>query len=103
MARQQKTTVRNWYAIHTYAGYEQAVVRNLKQRVESLGMEEKIFDAIVPTEKKVKRLNRVLSPSQLSRLLHTAKYINRLPARRRPLSSLSRYADSTCVAFIRRL
>lgn len=45
---------RNWYAIHTYAGYENAVLRNLKQRIESLGMEDKIFDVIVPTEKKIK-------------------------------------------------
>jgi transcription termination/antitermination protein NusG len=45
---------RNWYAVHTYAGYENAVLRNLKQRIESLGMEDKIFNAIVPTEKKIK-------------------------------------------------
>jgi len=45
---------RNWYAIHTYSGYENAVMRNLKQRIESLGMEDKIFDVIVPTEKKIK-------------------------------------------------
>ncbi len=45
---------RHWYAIHTYAGYEDAVVRNLKQRVESLGMEDKIFNVLVPTEKKIK-------------------------------------------------
>jgi transcription termination/antitermination protein NusG len=45
---------RNWYAIHTYAGYENAVLRNLKQRIESLGMEDRIFNAIVPTEKKIK-------------------------------------------------
>ena len=43
-----------WYAIHTYAGYENAVQRNLKQRIESLGMENKIFDVIVPTEKKIR-------------------------------------------------
>lgn len=43
-----------WYTIHTYAGYENAVERNLKQRIESLGMEEKIFDVIVPTEKKIR-------------------------------------------------
>ena len=43
-----------WYTIHTYAGYENAVERNLKQRIESLGMEDKIFDVIVPTEKKIK-------------------------------------------------
>lgn len=45
---------RNWYAIHTYSGYESAVLRNLKQRIESLGMEDKIFNVIVPTEKKIK-------------------------------------------------
>ena len=40
--------------MHTYAGYENAVMRNLKQRIESLGMEDKIFNVIVPTEKKIK-------------------------------------------------
>jgi len=43
---------RHWYAIHTYSGYEEAVARNLKQRIESLGMEDKIFNVLVPTEKK---------------------------------------------------
>jgi len=50
----QKIEGRNWYVIHTYAGYENAVMRNLKQRIESLNMEDKIFDVIVPTEKKIK-------------------------------------------------
>jgi transcriptional antiterminator NusG len=45
---------RNWYAIHTYAGYENAVLRNLKQRIESLAMEDRIFNVVVPTEKKIK-------------------------------------------------
>lgn len=54
MTKQQSTGERNWYAIHTYAGYENAVARNLKQRIESLGMEDKIFAVIVPTEKKIK-------------------------------------------------
>jgi transcriptional antiterminator NusG len=43
-----------WYTIHTYAGYENAVERNLKQRIESLGMEHKIFKVVVPTEKKIR-------------------------------------------------
>lgn len=43
-----------WYAIHTYAGYENAVERNLKQRIESLAMENKIFEVVVPTEKKIR-------------------------------------------------
>lgn len=52
--KQDTNQERNWYAIHTYAGYENAVMRNLKQRIESLGMENKIFDVVVPTEKKIK-------------------------------------------------
>jgi len=54
MAKQQLKRERNWYAIHTYAGYEQAVERNLKQRIESLGMEDRIFNVVVPTEKSIK-------------------------------------------------
>ncbi len=45
---------RRWYAVHTYVGYENAVARNLKQRIESLGMGNKIFNVLVPTEKKIK-------------------------------------------------
>lgn len=52
--KQDTDQKRDWYAIHTYSGYENAVARNLKQRIESLGMEGKIFDVIVPTEKKIK-------------------------------------------------
>jgi len=54
MAKQHGTGERHWYAIHTYSGYENAVTRNLKQRIESLGMSEKIFDVVVPTEKKIR-------------------------------------------------
>lgn len=57
MAKQKISEERNWYVIHTYAGYENAVQRNLKQRIESLGMEDKIFNVIVPTEKKIKIKN----------------------------------------------
>lgn len=54
MAKQQTDGERHWYAIHTYSGYENAVARNLKQRIESLGMETHIFDVVVPTEKKIR-------------------------------------------------
>lgn len=54
MAKQELRGERNWYAIHTYAGYENAVMRNLKQRIDSLGMNDKIFSVIVPVEKKIK-------------------------------------------------
>ena len=54
MAKQEITVEAHWYAIHTYSGYENAVARNLRQRIESLGMEDKIFEVVVPTEKKIK-------------------------------------------------
>jgi len=54
MAKQKLDKERHWYAIHTYAGYENAVARNLKQRIESLGMEDKIFNVVVPVEKKIR-------------------------------------------------
>jgi transcriptional antiterminator NusG len=54
MSKQQTGGERHWYAIHTYAGYENAVARNLRQRIDSLNMQEKIFNVLVPTEKKIK-------------------------------------------------
>ena len=54
MAKQEAHTDRAWYAIHTYSGYENAVARNLKQRIDSLGMGDRIFNVVVPTEKKIK-------------------------------------------------
>lgn len=54
MARQQLPQKKAWYVIHTYSGYEDAVAKNLKQRIESLGMQDKIFNVIVPKEKKIK-------------------------------------------------
>jgi len=43
--------------LHTYSGYEDAVARNLKQRIESLDMQDKIFNVLVPKEKKIKIKN----------------------------------------------
>lgn len=57
MSKQQATQERRWYVLHTYSGYEDAVAKSLKQRVESLGMEDKIFSVIVPKEKKIKIKN----------------------------------------------
>lgn len=53
MPKQTAQFGRNWYAIHTYSGYEESVARNLKQRIEPMGMEDKIFDVMVPKEKKI--------------------------------------------------
>ncbi len=46
-----------WYAVHTYSGYEDAVAKYLKQRIASLGMNDKIFDVVVPKEVKIKIKN----------------------------------------------
>jgi transcriptional antiterminator NusG len=54
MSKQTYATERKWYAVHTYSGYEDAVARNLKQRTDSFGMNDKIFNVVVPTEKKIK-------------------------------------------------
>jgi transcription termination/antitermination protein NusG len=54
MSRQEVTEERKWYVIHTYSGYEEAVAKNLKQRVESFKMEDNIFEVIVPREKKIR-------------------------------------------------
>mgnify|MGYP001575590060 CR=1 FL=1 len=54
MPKQISTSERQWYAIHTYSGYEDNVANSLMQRVESLGFEDKIFQVLVPKEKKIK-------------------------------------------------
>lgn len=57
MPKQKVPKERRWYVIHTYSGYEEAVAKNLLQRVKSLGMEDKIFNVLVPKEKKIKIKN----------------------------------------------
>jgi transcriptional antiterminator NusG len=54
MSRQQTTGQRSWYVLHTYSGYEDSVAVNLRQRLENLGMEDKIFNVLVPKEKKIR-------------------------------------------------
>lgn len=57
MTRTETKKDRAWYAVHTYSGYEDAVSRYLTQRVESLAMGDKIFNIVVPKEKKIKVKN----------------------------------------------
>ena len=57
MPKQTLQQGRRWYVLHTYSGYEENVTRNLKQRIESMDMEDKIFDVLVPTETKIKIRN----------------------------------------------
>jgi len=44
---------RGWFVIHTYAGYEDQVAESLRQRIDSFGMKDYIFDVIVPKEKQI--------------------------------------------------
>ena len=53
MSKQLSNTGRNWYAIHTYAGYEYAVERALRQRIETYNMQDYIFDVVVPEETQI--------------------------------------------------
>jgi len=46
-----------WYVIHTYAGYEDQVADNIKQRTTNLKMQDFIFDVIVPKEKQIEIKN----------------------------------------------
>jgi len=42
-----------WYVIHCYSGYENKVRHNLEQRIETMGMKDKVFDVVVPTEEEI--------------------------------------------------
>lgn len=45
-------TLKQWFIVQTYAGYENKVKANLDQRIETMGMEDKIFNVLVPVEEK---------------------------------------------------
>lgn len=57
MPKQTAKQGRKWYVLHTYSGYEENVARNLKQRIDSMDMGDKIFNVLIPTEKKIKIKN----------------------------------------------
>lgn len=50
---QQEEDGRAWYVVHCYSGYENKVRHNLEQRIETMGMKDKIFDVVVPTEEEI--------------------------------------------------
>jgi transcriptional antiterminator NusG len=50
---QAESDDRGWYVVHCYSGYEKKVRHNLEQRIETMGMKEKIFDVVVPTEEEI--------------------------------------------------
>ena len=42
-----------WFVIHCYSGYENKVRHNLEQRIETMGMKDKVFDVVVPTQEEI--------------------------------------------------
>ena len=44
---------RAWYVIHCYSGYEKKVRHNLEQRIETMGMKDRIFDVVIPTQEEI--------------------------------------------------
>jgi len=42
-----------WYVVHCYSGYENKVRHNLEQRIETMGMKDKIFDVVIPTQEEI--------------------------------------------------
>jgi transcriptional antiterminator NusG len=44
---------RSWYVVHCYSGYENKVRHNLEQRIETMGMKDRIFDVVIPTQEEI--------------------------------------------------
>lgn len=57
MSKNRYDDSRQWYAIHTYSGYEEKVAENIRQRINAVDMADKIFDCIVPKEKQIQIKN----------------------------------------------
>lgn len=57
MSQHRYDDTRQWYAIHTYSGYEEKVAESIRQRINAVDMADKIFDCIVPKEKQIQIKN----------------------------------------------
>lgn len=57
MAVNRYDGTRSWYAVSTYSGYEDKVADSINQRTGSVEMANKIFEAIVPKEKRIEIKN----------------------------------------------
>lgn len=57
MVQKRYDSTRHWYAIHTYAGYEEKVADSIRQRINAVDMADKIFDVLVPKEKQIEIKN----------------------------------------------
>ena len=57
MSKNRYDSTRQWYAIHTYSGYEEKVADSIRQRIQAVDMADKIFDVMVPNEKQIQIKN----------------------------------------------
>jgi len=57
MTKNRYDSTRQWYAIHTYSGYEEKVSESIRQRINAVDMADKIFDVMVPKEKQIEIKN----------------------------------------------
>ena len=57
MSSRRYDNTRQWYAIHTYSGYEEKVADSIRQRINAVDMADKIFDVMVPKEKQIQIKN----------------------------------------------
>ena len=57
MSNNRYDSSRQWYAIHTYSGYEEKVSDSIRQRINAVDMADKIFDVMVPKEKQIEIKN----------------------------------------------
>lgn len=57
MAQKRYDSTRQWYAVHTYSGYEEKVSDSIHQRINAVDMADKIFDVLVPKEKQIQIKN----------------------------------------------
>ena len=57
MAKNRYDSTRQWYAVHTYSGYEEKVADSIRQRINAVDMADKIFDVMVPKEKQIQIKN----------------------------------------------
>lgn len=57
MSNKRYDSQKQWYAIHTYSGYEEKVAESIRQRAESLDMKDKIYQSLVPKEKMIEVKN----------------------------------------------
>jgi len=57
MPKNRYDSSRQWYAIHTYSGYEEKVAESIRQRINAVDMADKIFDVMVPKEKQIEIKN----------------------------------------------